>query len=208
VDGEQTKLVLRVIHIASTLKFSGRESRVRTESYNTNPLRVTLSLAAGAVTGAFLNALYYLWGTAQILGVQYVLDYGLPSSSGVLIVALVVWAVGLIVFGLPIWWLFHKLRLRHWLVAAVMGAATTFVVDFAIETGSLKLVGLLSNGTYSAGDAGGPTIIDSRLTPHGWWVSFQDALMLSAGGILVALVIWRIAYRRVDNLQKLLFRGS
>lgn len=174
-----------------------------TESYSTNPSRVILSLAAGAVTGAFLIALWHLCGTAQVLGIQYVLDYGLRPSSTVFVVAFIVWAVGLIVFGLPLWWLLHRLGLRKWLVAAVVGATMTFLVDFGIETRAFELIPPPSNSTYFAGDAGGSTIINNRLTPHGWWAAFCGALMLSAGGILVALVIWRIAYRRSDaNVKK------
>jgi hypothetical protein len=168
------------------------------ENYNTNPTRVILGLAAGAVTGAFLIALSFLWGTAQVSGVQYVLHYGLRPSSTVFVVAFIVWAVGLVVFGLPLWWLLHRLGLRKWLVAAVIGATLTFLVDFGIGTRAFELIPPPSNSTYSAGDSGGSTIIDNRLTPHGWWVAFRGALMLSVGGILVALVIWRIAYRRSD----------
>lgn len=187
---------------------SSRENRVPNESYSTNPSRVILSLVAGSVTGALLIALWYLWGTAQNLGTQYILDYGLRPSSTVFTVALVVWAVGLTVFGLPLWWLLHKLRLRHWLVAAVVGATVTFLVGFGIETRALELIPPPSNSTYSAGDAGGPTIIDNTLTPHGWWAAFRGSLMLSAGGILVALAIWRVAYRRVGDVPKVLIRDS
>lgn len=150
--------------------------------------------------GAFLVVLDYLWGTAQVLGVQYILDYGLGPSLQVFVAAFVIWGVGLIVFALPLWRLLHRLRWRHWLVAAVIGAAMTFVVDFGIETNFFGLILPSPNSNFSAGDAGGLTIADSRLTPHGWSVGFQDALLLSAAGVVVAQVIWRIAYRRVDNL--------
>ena len=104
----------------------------------------------------------------QNLGIQYVLDYGLQPSTIVFAVAFVVWGVGLIVFGLPLWWLFHKLRLRHWLVAAVVGAAMTFLVDFGIETRLFEFIPPPANSTYSASDSGGPTVVANRLTPHGW----------------------------------------
>ena len=173
---------------------------MRAANYDTNRSRVIVSLIAGAVAGAILIALWYLWGRVQYLGVQYVLDYGLRHSITVFTFAFVIWALGLTLFGLPLWWLFHKNRLRHWLMAAVVGAAITFLVGFAIETRFFELIPAPANSTYSAGDSGGPTVIDNRRTVHGWWVAFRTALMLSAGGILVALVIWRIAYRRVDRM--------
>jgi hypothetical protein len=85
-------------------------------------------------------------------------------------------------------------------MAAVVGATTTFLVDFGLETRFFELIPPPANSTYSASDSGGPTVIDNRRTPHGWWVALRGALMLSVGGILVALVIWRIAYRRVDGV--------
>jgi hypothetical protein len=163
--------------------------------YSTNPPRVILSLIAGAATGAVFIALSYLWSTGQGLGMQYVLYYGLPWSIVVFTVAFVVWGIGLIVFGLPLWLLFHKLRLRHWLVAAVVGAAMTFIVSFGIETRLFELIPPPTNSTYSESDSGGPTVVANRRTPHGWWVAARTALMLGAGGVVVALVIWRIAYR-------------
>lgn len=176
------------------------ENQVPMAQYCTNRSRVILSRLAGSVTGALLVTLSYLISTAQNLGIQYILDYGLRPSLIVFTVAAVVWAAGLTVFGSPLWWVLHKLRLRHWLVAAVVGASVTLLVDFGLETRGFGLIPLTpSNATYSAGDAGGPTIINNILTAHGWWVAFQGALMLSVGGILVALAVWRVAYRSVDD---------
>jgi hypothetical protein len=164
--------------------------------YSTNPSRVILSLTAGAATGAIFIALSYLWGTAQSLGIRYVLVYGLGWSIVVFMVAFVVWGIGLILFGLPLWLLFHKLRLRHWLVAAIVGAAMTFTVGFGIETRLFELIPPPTNSTYSESDSGGPTVVANRRTPHGWRVAARTALTLGAVGVVVALVIWRIAYRR------------
>jgi hypothetical protein len=169
---------------------------------------VTLSLVAGAITGAALIALWYLWGTARNLGVRYVLDYGLLPTTTVFTVALVVWAVGLTIFGIPLWWLLHRLRIRHWWAAGIVGAVLTFLVDFGIETRLFELIWPPSNSTYSATDSGGPTVIANHLTAHGWWVAVQAALMLSVGGVLVALLIWRIAYRRDETATKLLVKSS
>jgi hypothetical protein len=168
---------------------------MRIASYDTTSPRVALSLIAGALAGASLIALWWVWGTAQNLGVQYLLNYGALPTVFVFIVALVIWAIGLATFGLPLWWLLHKLGLRHWLVAVVAGAALTFLVDFGIETRLFELIPPLISSNFSASDSGGPTIIANQLTSHGWRVTFLAALQLSLGGALVALVIWRIAYR-------------
>jgi len=173
---------------------------MRAARYDTRRLWVILSLIAGAVTGALLVFLQYLWDAIQIHGLQYTLNYGWLTSIYVFIGALMVWAMGLTILGLPLWWLFHKFQLRHWLMAAAVGAAMTFFVGFAINTRFFELIPPPANSTYNASDSGGPTVIDNWRTPHGWWVAFQDALMLSAGGVLVALVIWRVAYRRVDGV--------
>jgi len=176
---------------------------MRIGSYDTTLPRAALSLIAGAAAGASLIALWYLWGTAQNLGIQYVLDYGVIPTTLVFIEALVVWSVGLTIFGLPFWWLLHRLGWRHWLVAVALGAVLTFLVDFGIETRFLELIPPPANSAYSASDSGGPTVIASHLTLHGWWVTFRAALLLGAEGVLVALVIWRIAYRRDDGVSKL-----
>jgi hypothetical protein len=56
-----------------------------------------------------------------------------------------------------------------------------------------------SGSTFSAEDAGGPTVINNRLTPHGWRRAARSSLVLAAAGAFVALVVWRIAYRRVGS---------
>ena len=173
---------------------------MRTANYVTNRIRVISSLATGTAVGALLIVFWYIWGATQQFGVQYVLDYGWFTALYVFIAAFVVWAIGLTIFALPLWWLFHRIQLRHWLIAAAIGAAMTLFVGFAIETRFFELIPPPSKGTYYAGDSGGLTIINHRRTPHGWWVAFRDALMLDFGGSLVALVIWRIAYRRNDDL--------
>jgi hypothetical protein len=51
---------------------------------------VALGLIAGAVAGAGLIALWYLWGTAQNLGINYVVDYSLRPTTFVFTGALIV----------------------------------------------------------------------------------------------------------------------
>jgi hypothetical protein len=166
-----------------------------TTRYDTTMLRIVLALAAGALAGAFVTAFVYFWGTVRVNGFQSTLDYGLGPSLLIFIYAFAVWAIGLIVFSLPFWWVLHKFQLRHWLVAAVLGAAVTFFVSLGIATRGFDLIP--PSSSYSASDVGGPTIVDGRLTPHGWWAAVQSTLMLSILGVFVVLVVWRVAYRKV-----------
>jgi hypothetical protein len=96
--------------------------------YAAHPLRVALSLMAGAATYVLVGAL-----------VSFARDPGLaahlfPASLLVFAISFVLWGVILIVFGLPLGLLLHKLRLRHWLVAVVVGGAMTFLVALAVAT--------------------------------------------------------------------------
>jgi hypothetical protein len=115
------------------------------------------------------------------------------------VIALVVWGVGLIAVGAPLWWLLHKLGFRHWLVAAATGTLLTFLAGFAILTRGFEMIPPPSGSALSAEDAGGPPVINNRLTPHGWRRAAQSSLMLAVAGALVALAVWRVAYRRVGS---------
>jgi hypothetical protein len=142
--------------------------------YTTDPLRVRLSLIAGAATYAILTVLWDLshvmWGPIfpgdTFAFVVHFIFWG--------VISFIFWGVILIVFGLPVGLLLHKLRLRHWLVAVVVGGAITCLV-------ALTLVALLSEFI--------PPQID-------WWGASRNGLILGAGGALVALMMWHIAYRR------------
>lgn len=163
--------------------------------YEATPSRIALSLIAGAFVGASLIALWWIFGTAQSHGIQYLLHYGALPAVTVFFVALVVWAVGLVLFGVPLWWVMHVLGLRHWVVATLVGATLTFLVNLGIGT---QLFGLIPQAAYSASDSGGPTVVANQLTPHGWNMALIGALQLSTAGALVALVIWRVAYRSAN----------
>jgi hypothetical protein len=164
--------------------------------YRTKPALVVLSVPAGALVGATFVTFLYVWGMAGRFGFAYVVEYGFRPSVTVFLVAFIVWTLGLVLLALLPWRFLRDAGYRSWFFAAVLGASLSFVVNFALETRFFQLLPTPPNGTYNAGDAGGPTIIDYRLTPHGWFVAFRSSLIFALGGVLVALTIWRVAYRR------------
>lgn len=85
-------------------------------------------LATGALTGTGL------------VGVSFVVAGGLggmgavavPMAIFVMLYALPVWAVGLLVFGVPGWWLLHRLGARCQQAAMIYGGGLCFVAALAV----------------------------------------------------------------------------
>jgi hypothetical protein len=65
----------------------------------------------------------------------------------------------------------------------------TFLVVLALATRLFEFIPPIVTGPPS----GGPPIF---VNPVNWWGASRNALILGAGGAVVALVMWRIAYRR------------
>ena len=145
------------------------------DSLSTNPRRATLAVTAGAVIGAL--------GVAVVVLLLATIATGVVSASDLIvailifIVALVGWSLGLFLFGVPLWWLFHRNGWRGRRVAMLLGAFDDFVIVFLLEMSG----GILAVTTGNS-DAG-------HLMPLVW------AGVMALLGALVALVIWRIAYR-------------
>ena len=147
-------------------------------SLSTNPRRATLAVTAGAVIGALGVAVVVLLLATIATGVVSASD--LIASILIFIVALVGWSLGLFLFGLPLWWLFHRNGWRGRRVAMLLGALTTFIIVFLLE----MFGGILAVTTGNS-DAG-------NLMPLVW------AGVMALLGAIVALVIWRIAYRPTE----------
>ena len=149
------------------------------DTLTTNPRRATLAVTAGAVIGAL--------GVAVVVVLLPTIATGVVSASDLIvailifIVALVGWSLGLFLFGLPLWWLFHRNGWRGRRVAMLLGALTTFVIVFLLE----MFGGILAVTTGNT-DAG-------NLMPLVW------AGVMALLGAIVALVIWRIAYRPAED---------
>lgn len=149
------------------------------DTLTTNPRRATLAVTAGAVIGAL--------GVAVVVVLLATIATSVVSAADLIvailifIVALVGWSLGLFLFGLPLWWLFHRNGWRGRRVAMLLGALTTFVIVFLLE----MFGGILAVTTGNT-DAG-------NLMPLVW------AGVMALLGAIVALVIWRIAYRPAED---------
>jgi hypothetical protein len=138
--------------------------------YHTSPERAVLGLAAGAATGAYVLTLW------SYLSVGHLQDpHHLQATQLFFSLMLFIWTAGLIAVGAPVWWLLHRLGLRHWLVAIATGVVLLALVGLALQSG------------IEFEDNGSPGV--TRLTDEGFY-------MLVVTGALVALVVWRVAYRR------------
>ena len=148
------------------------------ERLSTNPRRATLAAAAGAVIGALGVVAVVLLFAAMASGVS---ASDLVVSMLIFLVALVGWSLGLFLLGLPLWWLFHRNGWRSRRVAMLLGAFTTFVIVLLLERSG----GILAVAT---GDNSGEHLISFV------WIGVMAVL-----GAIVALVIWRIAYRTAER---------
>ena len=149
------------------------------DNLSTNPRRATLAVTVGAVIGALGVAIVVLSLATIATGVVSASD--LIVAILIFIVALVGWSLGLFLFGLPLWWLFHLNGWRGRRVAMLLGAFTTLVIVLLLEmSGGILAV------TTGNNDAG-------HLMPLVW------AGVMALLGALVALVIWRIAYRPTED---------
>ena len=144
------------------------------DGLSTNPRRATLAATAGAIIGA-LGVVAVVLVFAAMAGGVGVSD--LVVSLLIFVVALTGWSLGLLLVGLPLWWLFHRNGWRSRRVAMLLGAFTTFVIVLLLETSG----SILAVATGVSDDSG--------------LVSFVWAAVMAVLGAIVALVIWRVAYR-------------
>jgi hypothetical protein len=148
------------------------------DSLSTDPRRASLAAAAGAVIGALGVVAVVLVFAAMAGGVS---ASDLVVSILIFVVALIGWSLGLFLFGLPLWWLFHRSGWRGRRVAMLLGAITTFIIVVLLE---------MSGGVLAV------TTGDSEASHH---MSLVWAGVMAVLGAIVALVIWRVAYRQSDQ---------
>ena len=111
--------------------------------------------------------------------------------------AALVWLVGLILFGAPVWAWLHRRKMRGLPHALMVGLVLSFVVSLGLQTEGF---GLLSKPTvgYSSeiGDGWGITKKDGITTSYGWWVAAKGSAIVAIASAIAAAVIWRVAYYR------------
>jgi hypothetical protein len=109
------------------------------------------------------------------------------------IASAVIWAIGLVVVGLPAWLYLHHRERRHWLWAVAVGAVLTFVAVFVIAMETNFFRGMA--GMYVGGGVDPSTLDDAQLASQEWQSAILASSVLSLIGMAVAFVVWRIAYR-------------
>ena len=161
---------------------------MQAEQYITTRRRAAAAVSVGALVGAVAtNSPTFV---VTLLYIDRMQSQHIPILFFMLFMAFIVWVVGLALIGVPIWWLLHRKGLRSWWIAVLFGAIAASIVDFALN---LALTLPIEHSSF--GDSGGDTIIDGELTAYGWWGLVRGAVLIGIGGAIVALVIWRIAYR-------------
>jgi hypothetical protein len=148
------------------------------DGLGTDPRRATLAAIAGAVVGALGVVAVVLLFAAMASGVS---ASDLVVSILIFLVALIGWSLGLFLLGLPLWWLFHRNGWRGQRVAMLLGAFTTFIIVVLLET------------------SGGVLAVTTGDSATGHLMSLVWTCVMALLGAIVALVIWRIAYRSAEG---------
>jgi len=170
---------------------------MRTVEYRTNRSRACRALLAGTVTGASFIALLHVWILVQESGIPGSLHY-LPLIALMFMVAFGGWAVGLIIFAVPVWWLLHKTGVRNWPAAVIFGAIAAFLGHVGLEAVGFRAITAAMDSMFS----------DDQLAQSGWWSAYRAPLAFAVVGVVVATVIWRKAYRRVETDEPGIAQGG
>lgn len=162
-------------------------------AYQTTVLRVFLALSVAAALPALLPLSAHLWaamaGERTLIPDQQVAARLLGLFAGFW----VFWLACFCLFGGLAWSLMHaanKRRLHH---AMIAGFFVPAVVLLLFQTNFLTGV---SRSLASAYASGGQQWENYTLTAYGWRTAFVMSFQIGLAGIVHAMVIWRIAYRR------------
>ncbi len=105
----------------------------------------------------------------------------------------IIWLVGLVLFGSPVWFWLHVSGRREWYHALIAGFVVPFTILIALSTGFFTG---RANGKFSAFAQGGQQWVDGVITQFGLYIAVFNAVTFGAMGAAIALFIWRVAYRR------------
>jgi hypothetical protein len=160
-------------------------------AYDVTTRRVGLALLAGSVLGALLG----LVSVAAALALRSGASADVGALIGRILPSLLLrgflsWFLGLLMIGAPAWWLLHRHGWRGWRAAILAAAGLAFATSL--------LMAIPRPGEHrTEADRGGLTMIDDRLTTHGWTKALEDAAFVALAGVAVGFTVWRVAYRRV-----------
>ncbi len=155
----------------------------RTTGYIVTERRVFIALNAAAAIGAVLLTLFW---ASLAKPVELMIAY---------FFAHLIWFFAIACLGGPIWMAMHQFGLRHWVHAGLAGGVVLGLACMALMTGFFTGY---SNFHQSETRAAGQWIwVDGKITAEGWSDALKSSLWISLLGIILGLVIWRIAYRRI-----------
>ena len=167
--------------------------------YETTAMRAILALVAGSIVGSVLIIAGFL--IPEIIDalngdkIAIAQLHALPYGVIVFVFVYAIFTAGIVLIGLPIWALMHQLGRRNWLDALLLGGIASFLVTLAFSTMSIWLLPYGSD--YSASDGGVPTVVHNHITAQGWTYYLEMSGGIALAGIMAALTIWRIAYRKM-----------
>jgi hypothetical protein len=148
--------------------------------YKTTIKGAVLGLIVGAVVGgAVLGALETL-ANGSLVGVSPVVFFFSERT----LEYTYLWIVSLVLFGSLPWVVLHKMGRRGLLTAAMVGFVIPFLVIGSVSTLSL----LVPNATSG---------VDGHVTVATLLNALESASLFGLLGVLVATVVWRIAYTKV-----------
>jgi hypothetical protein len=141
-----------------------------------------MALAAGALLATLAWCLWFFSHAKRLE----------PAMLLVFVVAFVVWLVGAVMLGAPLWAWFERKGWTSLGHALLLASTIGFLVALALQT---DLFGLfrpaLEPGSHSSyGDGGGTIEVDGVLTPHGWWVALESSARIAAASATGAVATW------------------
>ena len=158
--------------------------------------RVILAVFVGATVGASLDAASYLFHVYDWRSSEHFAEFAVSRLQIAFVYSYFGLLVGISLFGLPVWTVLHKTGRRRWQHAAITGALVPFVIYLALAT---RLFTGRASGHWSYFGEGGDQWIDGEMTRFGLMIAIKSASQIAFLGVFIGLVIWRVAYRRVEG---------